>query len=289
MCIRDSFLFRGTGNGDFSLQNNRLLMGTIQAVGVMDIDADGMDDLVAVETDLQGGIWYLRGDSTSLLEMARWVPVPMRVVYQVRASGRLVLFGQGGEGNNWLCEIQWKDGGVQIERVRVPSGPPFFGTLTLGDEGEETFFMLFEHMGWAFSDGREGEDMPVPIDGILDFGDRDGRRMAYAIVFSLDDILLWLVEENSVLHLGPFTEDDQWCTADLDGDGTDEAIRLGPEGEITIHFLSPSPGALVLSPPTSGSKEYVLTPLDLEGDGREEILLFSWVGHSLIFRLTGVP
>ena len=282
---RTIFLFHGNGDGQFLLQSNRQFIKPIQAVEVLDLDKDGKDDLIVVETDLQEGLWYLKGSEEMLLQEAIWLSVPIRIFYPVESEAKLLLYGMDWEEEYVVCWVQWEGGRPQIRIVPAPGAVPSFVTLEAGSAGMRMYCLLFEHRGWAFWGG-SGEPTSSVFADVLAVGDCDGKGITDVVGVSREGVLLWLREEGTTINLSPFREDDRWITVDLNGDGADEVVRLGPLGTITVHFLLPARSAIAVSLPTdTGTCEPLA--LDIEGDGREEILFLSHINPSFLLRLSG--
>jgi hypothetical protein len=270
--------------------------GHMVAIELADLDQDGDDELLAWNQEL--GIALLSGDQWLISPY----PTPGNETPSLAAMPLddqppldFVLNGPGG-----LVDLGLADGTGQFQFNGTVLGLELLRPATLEPDrvrafGRQTLFPFT--VAFLRFDALEPTTVELPVAG-YDFA------LAELDAGSGDELIVYSRCTGWALrHIGndmfDFTEIEipwqskpghcEWLAADLDGDGRDELIvkepSFGAQATLLSMFANQTESFAARELAQLPSSAYASTPLDLDGNGRDEILYLNYVdaGGTLVW------
>jgi poly-gamma-glutamate capsule biosynthesis protein CapA/YwtB (metallophosphatase superfamily)/outer membrane protein assembly factor BamB len=236
------------------------LGGRVTAVAALDVDADGTPEVLAGARP--GGVWALRGDGT--------------VLWQKETPGAPTAFTIAGVLENRAVVMSTEEGAVValdpagVFLWRSPGGgyirglSPLESGLLVGDRAGRVRHLTMD--GEVLLDAALGG--PVPAVAPFDL-DGDGSPEVLAAAAGAENVLVALDHAGSELWR-TLTGRGVWALAfaDLEGDGQPEVVAGTDGGEILVLDQWGRVRGQTFVP----FRVHGLLALDLNGDGRDEVL-----------------
>jgi hypothetical protein len=189
--------------------------------------------------------------------------------------------------------LRWKDGKAILEPLpNLPDVPMEYACIGRGESMETVFLRVYRGENvWVFILSPQGEWQfasrftSQAIDDLADL-DRDGFLDALRI----ENVarVLWGGQKGKETNLGAWMRGGSPQVADLDGDGWMEIVMVAEDKRLKIWRFEQREKRLKViansSPLPVTDDAFSLSPFDLDGDGRKEIVVMDHSGNFWVFR-----
>jgi hypothetical protein len=193
--------------------------------------------------------------------------------------------------------LRWKDGKAILEPLpNLPDVPMEYACISCGESMETVFLRVYRGENvWVFILSPQGEwkfasrFTSQAIGDLADL-DRDGFLDALRIQWHPSEFarVLWGGQKGKETNLGAWMRGGSPQVADLDGDGWMEIVMVAEDKRLKIWRFEQREKRLKViansSPLPVTDDAFSLSPFDLDGDGRKEIVVMDHSGNFWVFR-----